>query len=440
MKKLFLIFTITLLSLFSFNLNVSAKTWNLTYDNGTNYSNDVEKEKFLKNEDIIKTMFTELYDYYVQNFKETYPYYYFGLYSSGNDLTLSLNCFDNIVTISPDVDGSSYWTSSSVNYNELTYRYNYRSSDHSLIKPFDTVMQDNVGRNISNSNRFYHFRYFYSNFDLKISLPNESDEVVVSNYKTFHNGDIIEPVMSYLELDFFKDPNLPSSSQGEIDLNSYPYVVLSLKDYNQTKEFNTTVQVKGQYCLTPVYNYGMTEKKDLITGSKNQRCSLYYDNYTPVRTYILESDLKNHAIYYLKSYDTSKENKVKVDTSVFNITYITEENKDNPYITIDGRTYPIIPYDKLTDTATKSEEENYVSGASCRVGDFNCTASVTGNDFSFSDIFTSPLEFLKDIWQSIVNVFIVIDYFISLLPTTLQYFLFFSFMLAVILGLIKIII
>ena len=226
----------------------------------------------------------------------------------------------------------------------------------------------------------------------------------------------------------------------EVDLNSYSYVVLSLKDYNKTEEFSFNTYVKGQYCLTPVYDYGLREKKDVLSGSKNQRCSPYYDNYTPVRTYVLESDLKNHAVYYLKAQDTTKENKVKIDTNIFNIHYVSEEEKDNPIITINGKKYSITPFDELTDTANKSEDEGYNSGSSCAVGDFNCTRNTLGvKETSWSDIFSSPLEFLKNIWTSITQVFVIITYFIALLPTTLQYFLYISFMLAIILGIIKII-
>ena len=235
---------------------------------------------------------------------------------------------------------------------------------------------------------------------------------------SFDNGGIIPTYK-----DIFVDK--VEENYAEVDLNSYPYIILSLKDYSKTEEFSAINYVKGQYCLTSVYNYGSTEKKDIIEGSKNKRCSLYYDNYTPIRTYILNSDLKNNAIYYLKAYDTTNENKVKIDTSIFNIHYVSEEEKDNPIITINGKKYTPKSYDELTDTATKSEDENYADGAS--------------EKFTFSDIFTAPLEFLKTIWNSITQFFQVINQFISLLPETLQAFLYMSFMLAIILGLIKII-
>ncbi len=284
---------------------------------------------------------------------------------------------------------------------------------------------------------FYYYMptfYYGSNFDLPFGLDDtyvvkKGDETLF----TLNKEDIVPT---------YKDKFIDRTDLNytEVDLNSHPYVVLSLKDYNKTEEFSFNTYVKGQYCLTPVYDYGLREKKDVLSGSKNQRCSPYYDNYTPVRTYVLESDLKNHAVYYLKAQDTTKENKVKIDTNIFNIHYVSEEEKDNPIITINGKKYSITPFDELTDTANKSEDEGYNSGSSCAVGDFNCTRNTLGvKETSWSDIFSSPLEFLKNIWTSITQVFVIITYFIALLPTTLQYFLYISFMLAIILGIIKII-
>ena len=263
--------------------------------------------------------------------------------------------------------------------------------------------------------------YYDSNFDLPFGLEDTIYNVKKENDILFTLSNKTDIVPTYK--DKFVDKT--DLNYVEVDLNSYPYIILSLKDYSKTEEFSTINYVKGQYCLTSVYNYGSTEKKDIIEGSKNQRCSLYYDNYTPIRTYILNSDLKNNAIDYLIAYDTTKENKVKIDTSVFNIHYVSEEEKNNPIITINGKKYTPKSYYELTDTATKSEDENYVDGAS--------------EKFTFSDIFTAPLEFFKTIWNSITQFFQVINQFISLLPETLQAFLYMSFMLAIILGLIKII-
>ena len=54
-----------------------------------------------------------------------------------------------------------------------------------------------------------------------------------------------------------------------VNLDDYEYVILNLKDYNQTKAFNTNLQVKGSIGITPIYNFGQTAKDDIM-GSKVQ--------------------------------------------------------------------------------------------------------------------------------------------------------------------------
>lgn len=435
---------------FMFISNVKADVLTKTIDLlNDNYDYEINKSFYENNKDILSKLYDDVYSYYVENYKSDYPYYLvnftssFGQLTSPNSISIHFYLFDTIPNFSLS---SNSVPSVSANY---ILEYTYRSSDSSYILPISVITE---GSNISifqyifQTSSISYYYYFYSNFDLIINLSDSNSMILNYDYSlpntfklSYLNGDTFIPLQEAMGLDIIKDPDLPSSGYKEIDLNNYSYVALSLKDYSKTEEFVTTVQVKGQYCLTPVYNYGMTEKKDILNGSKTKRCSLYYENYTPVRTYILKQDLENHAIYYLKAYDTSKENKVQVDTSIFNITYFNEDNKDDPYVIINGKSYPTIPYDNLTDSATISEEEEYNDGTSCAVGDFNCTANAYGKSFSWSDIFTSPIDFLKNIWESIVNVFILINYFISILPITLQYFLYISFTLAIILGLIKII-
>ncbi len=319
-------------------------------------------------------------------------------------------------------------------YQQLTTTYDVKTTTYDLPNLGSYVASP--GNYSFNSNNYYSSFLVSSNFD--IIFYTNHDSIVIHNFRDTGNdyilkdGDVVPTL--FKGKDFTDKSNLV-----EVDLNSYPYIALSLKDYSKTEEFSVTNYVKGQYCLTPVYDYGLKERKDVLTGTKIQRCSLVYTDFTPVRTSILKSDLENHAIYYLKAYNTSIENKAKIDTSVFNIHYITEEEKDNPILTINGKKYSVLSYGNLTDSSTKSEDENYSPGASCSVGDFNCTASIIGSDFKWSDIFTGPLDFLKGIWSSVTQVFVVIGYFISLLPVQLQYFLYISFMLAIILGLIKII-
>lgn len=304
------------------------------------------------------------------------------------------------------VDSGSDFEFSSVSYD-------YSFSDLNIFDDY----------NLSNSgvkSVYLSTLYYDSNFDLPFGLEDTIYNVKKENDILFTLSNKTDVVPTYK--DKFVDKT--DLNYVEVDLNSYPYIILSLKDYSKTEEFSTINYVKGQYCLTSVYNYGSTEKKDIIEGSKNKRCSLYYDNYTPIRTYILNSDLKNNAIYYLKAYDTTKENKVKIDTSVFNIHYVSEEEKNNPIITINGKKHTPKSYDELTDTATKSEDENYVDGAS--------------EEFSITDIFSAPLEFFKKIINAISEFNGLIKELFSFLPDEFLVFLLAAFALLVVVAIVKI--
>lgn len=304
------------------------------------------------------------------------------------------------------VDSGSDFEFSSVSYD-------YSFSDLNIFDDY----------NLSNSgvkSVYLSTLYYDSNFDLPFGLEDTIYNVKKENDILFTLSNKTDVVPTYK--DKFVDKT--DLNYVEVDLNSYPYIILSLKDYSKTEEFSTINYVKGQYCLTSVYNYGSTEKKDIIEGSKNKRCSLYYDNYTPIRTYILNSDLKNNAIYYLKAYDTTKENKVKIDTSIFNIHYVSEEEKDNPIITINGKKYTPKSYDVLTDTATKSEDENYVDGAS--------------EEFSITDIFSAPLEFFKKIINAISEFNGLIKELFSFLPDEFLAFILAVFALLVVVAIVKI--
>lgn len=304
------------------------------------------------------------------------------------------------------VDSGSDFEFSSVSYD-------YSFSDLNIFDDY----------NLSNSgvkSVYLSTLYYDSNFDLPFGLEDTIYNVKKENDILFTLSNKTDVVPTYK--DKFVDKT--DLNYVEVDLNSYPYIILSLKDYSKTEEFSTINYVKGQYCLTSVYNYGSTEKKDIIEGSKNKRCSLYYDNYTPIRTYILNSDLKNNAIYYLKAYDTTKENKVKIDTSVFNIHYVSEEEKNNPIITINGKKHTPKSYDELTDTATKSEDENYVDGAS--------------EEFSITDIFSAPLEFFKKIINAISEFNGLIKELFSFLPYEFLAFLLAAFALLVVVAIVKI--
>lgn len=327
-------------------------------------------------------------------------------------IPISVNQFgDCFKQASSDVGKIFVDSGSDFEFSSVSYDYSF--SDLNIFDDY----------NLSNSgvkSVYLSTLYYDSNFDLPFGLEDTIYNVKKENDILFTLSNKTDVVPTYK--DKFVDKT--DLNYVEVDLNSYPYIILSLKDYSKTEEFSTINYVKGQYCLTSVYNYGSTEKKDIIEGSKNKRCSLYYDNYTPIRTYILNSDLKNNAIYYLKAYDTTKENKVKIDTSVFNIHYVSEEEKNNPIITINGKKHTPKSYDELTDTATKSEDENYADGAS--------------EEFSITDIFSAPLEFFKKIINAISEFNGLIKELFSFLPDEFLAFLLAAFALLVVVAIVKI--
>lgn len=388
------------------------------------YYVDYDNVKSLGYEEQLQEVYNMLLEEYNKNFSTQYSYYYLHFVimdkqncnqtsepSSIGSIQGFLNLYTDIPTL-PLGNGDSV-LSSSYNVDSKTYITPSIISGYYYPWLFDT--------------QYNPLSYFTSNFDL-INDTDDSYVITGNSNFTINPGDIIKP--------YYSSDNVFQDNFTEINLNDYAYIALTPKEF-YSDETVTTVYVKGQYCLTPVYNYGLRERNDVLSGTKMQRCSVAYNEYTPVRTYLLKQDMQNKAIYYVKAYNTNIENKIKVDNTIFDITYIKEEDKDNPYVYIQGKYYPTIPYDNLTDTATKSEEEEYNAGSSCAVGDLNCQAQYSS---SFSDIFDAPLEFLEDIWDSIVSVFDLIVKLITLLPDPLENFLYLSFTLAIIIGLIKLII
>lgn len=388
------------------------------------------------------------------NHTSEYPYY---VITYGVDLDGNINIFlvsvksVNAILSTRDIQMKDYYYDRDANFTYYSYAYYSKTSSYSdKINVVPVIYRIEYGYYLLKSNFipvFYEGKGAYSqdgqvtryDFD-KISIPSYTSTKYNITFDPFEiNLNSYLPTIETLRGGSYSPSD---NNYVEINLNNYAYVALSLKDY--TKEISNSyseysnVYVKGQLCATPIYNYGQTEKKDIITGSKTQACSQYYNDYELTRFYILPSDIKNHAIYYLKAYDTSKENLVKVDSKYFDISYITEEDKNNPQVSINGKVYPTLSYDQLTDTSTKSEDEGYISGVSCAVGDFNCYEEYNESNV-FKDIFDKPLEALKSVWSAIINVFEIIKWFILLLPPTLQSFLYLSFMIAIILGIIKIV-
>lgn len=439
MKTKYFIFSF-IFSLFCFCSVVNADTNDIQltnfYSSFDNYINEVNNSSF--------TDIDTLFNYYNQNYSSTCPYFYLGRYTQYRPShPYELYCFISLPSFDIallDDNAISFMSSFSgyyimINNNDIIEAspLNNATDDYFLINLYST----SVGalRPISTNFSFSinHF-YVYDNGSLSLTsdrnlfFPSFNSSVSDVSLDAFS----ITSGNSFPTYEVLYDGSYnPSVGYTEINLNNYSYVALSLKNYN-TEPFDTIFQVKGQLCLTPVYNYGMKEKTEYYSGYQVDRCSPVYDDFTPTRVYILDADIQNNAIYYLKAYDTSIDNIIKVSSNVFDITPITSENANNPNVIIGGRSYPTIPYNDLSSSSTISEEEGYISGESKNVFDIS-------SDSNFVEsLFSNPLQTLGNVWTSIITMFALVGSFIALLPTTLQTFLIAGFSIAIVLGILKI--
>lgn len=454
MKKGLMIFTLGILSFLGIN-TVKAETYQ-----ASNFY--LEFDDHLQAYHTYKDNIDYLINYWENNHSSDYPFYFIiarhGTTTSSVkdwDYTLySTNSTEFVLQRGSLIGLGNTWDGNDFKY---TYSYNsitneYKYSNNRLSFQFSIRNENNVSTYIVDSNISPIFKYQIHRYTTEgNSYTEDFNTILLPSF----NSELYSLSIPEIEIkDKDKFPTLKSLYDGsyisnltnnylEINLNNYEYIALSLKDYNNIPANNnslyTNIYVKGQLCITPVYNYGMTERKDVLTGSQIQGCSVYHDDFTLNRMYILKEDVINHAIYYLKSYDKSKDNIVKIDTSVFDISYITEDNKENPIVSINGKDFPTLPYDDLTDSSTISQDNGYTPGVSCPVGDMNCYNDNNPSNI-FNNLFDKPLEMLKDVWVVILSFFNLIGEFIALLPPTMQAFLYLAFGIGISLGIIKILV
>ena len=420
-----LIFLLGIVSFFGINKVSAATIPNSSfYDKFESYIDD-----YISYKDNIDYMI----NYWEENYSLEYPYYSvwggyngFKLYYSKSN---KLNYYNGAIGLK-EYDRFENGRYAGISYSISVDRYDYELS---------STARDSSGYNLLISNGFiYDGEYNEGNedeFDYSFKFPAYSSDnlnLVLPEIEVFV-GDIFPTIMSLYDGSYLSDLDL---KYKEINLNDYSYVILSLKDYTPRDTFTSTMYVKGQLCPTIVYNYGLEEKKDYVSGYQTQPCSYYYNNFTRFTSYIKSEDILNHAIYYLTGYDSSKPNLVQVDTSVYDITYITSKNEKEPYVSIEGKNYPVLPYSDLTDTAELTEKNGIDNTWTCAKYDTNCLLNSSGIDID--NLFSNPLETLKTVWSAIVSIFTLITEFILLLPPVMQAFLLLAFGVGIALGIIKI--
>ena len=437
MKKVLLMFMV---GFFAFSSNVKADEPLLC---------DIANSQFYNAENLvaIKSGISKVLDVYSMDYKSDYPYFLIDVIPevSSKVIYIRFHLFSNLKFKSVSSYDShfdyTYFAMESDGVNYISLSLTIGINDDGSFPYSDVTV---VNTNAYYSNFYYktvsnciHNLPFYANFDFPEPLRNFNGSaydniglqfvINSSNYEML-SGDFKRYLKNadylYHQFEGFEDvfSGAGDPKYTEVNLNNYAYIALSLKDYSKKTAFSSSTYVKGQSCITPVYNFSQSFKPN---GSQNI-CSAVYPEFTQSDLHVLSSDIENNIVYYVSAYDKSIENYIKVDNSVFDISYITEENKDKPVITVNGTDYNGIPLDQISYSANKNTENGLIPGESENIAD------------SFTDIIKKPVEFFKDIISGISSFFSLITTFISMMPPVLQSFIYFSFVIAIILGIIKI--
>ena len=415
MKK----YLLTLLTLFAILApNVKAETINLNYNYDLFYlkfeNYDVFKD-FLNlkhNREIYKNLYNDLLEYYNSNYKQTYPYFICQLdYSldseNGAIYTLTFDMFSTPIHVEIYTGVNDGQLKASDSENAFLFS-TYKEKDTTYISPqFSNTGNSPVHYGFQgvygSTGSFYENFMISSNFDLVFQLKDNST-VTINNFRdkgtiTFENNDTF-PFLYSSENIF---DNLATSNLTTVNLDDYEYVILNLKDYNQDKAFNTNLKVKGSIGITPIYNFGQTAKDDIMGSKVQDRCNVKYNDYTDYRLSILKQDLQNNSFYVVIGCEVGSS--FKFDNTIFDITYVDENNKSDPIVSIGGKDYHVIPFEKLPSSANKNEEENYVPGESERFALLDKLDFLINNLNRVWDAFTSFMGFVGKMFSTLPDEF-----------------------------------
>lgn len=337
----------------------------------------------------------------------------------------------------PVGDPSPYITMQLVLFNDISSyeqtifvpnRFSFKDSNNFDVY-YAIVLDGWSDPNYNNFYMFYdsNFNFINNSGDFIFSGFYDNENSDYNNMIHAYNGETMPKIKDLLQYSSWSDYTQNHiSNYSEVNLDNYEYILLSLKNYSNVQAFQSDFYVKGSIGITPIYNYGQSSK-DSVTGSQVQdRCNISYSSYTALPFYITQTDIQNNSIYAVKS--CSSGSSFKYDSSIFDITYVTPSNVYNPTITINGKTYNVIPYDDLPSTATGNEESNYIPGESG-------SATDTGG-------LDSAIKGARDTFSGLWNTFTYFTDFIgqlfSSLPSELSSVLLTCFTVALVIGLLKI--
>lgn len=366
---------------------------------------------------IFNKLYNDIMTYYEENYKETLPYYALSvnLISTSSEKFLPLQIRLDIRA----VDNSDYlykqWASPTYNSEDFNVRYymgNYYEVSTSGYIACDKTNPHNYGFVPLKSGYYTPLATFQTNHKSLILDEN-------TTYNVTNKDGTISTYTSLIDYYPVYMPNGYDSSIYDtyttVNLDNYEYVILNLKDYSKKEAFETNLQVKGSIGITPVYNYGQVEKSEVT-----DRCNLGYSDFTDYRFFILKNDLTNNAFYIVKACEESSS--FRFDSNIFDITYVTTENVDDPVVTFGGVEYHTIPFNKLSNSANQNEQNNFIPGES---------------GSSLTDIIDNISDFTSDIWNAISSFMGLVTKFFNTLPEEFRYLSITSFTVLAVIAIIK---
>ena len=176
----------------------------------------------------------ELINYYNENVKSEYPYYIIvgSWFSQYEKISTSLLYYED--------------NKNSFNYNGYPYIW-YKDSNGRIERTSGSIRNTTGGAGAifggaQNENILYkEYMYFDSNFD----IISERDYEIANFYNDNSNlkiniGDKFPKIKDLIQYNSWSDyENNYLEGYTEVNLDNYEYVLLSLKNYNQTKAFST---------------------------------------------------------------------------------------------------------------------------------------------------------------------------------------------------------
>ena len=396
MKKILLILLLTIF--FIPKVNAEELLLNATNNNLEKYHYNV----------VGSQTFEEAYNTYLDIYKNSDYKYYVIYYMDSSEMqstSMRLLLFnEHIYTLSVETERIDISIDSDT---LIHYQYTYATNN----------IFSSLGGNVTFS--FYKLNTISlidTNFDFFLKSADYEIKDFYTDSIHLKNGSRLPTYIELKKYNSWSEYKEVYSDYTEVNLDNYEYLILNLKDYTKKDAFDINLKVKGMVGITPVYEFG-TAEKEAVTD----RCNVSYDDYTDYRFYVLKNDLLNNAVYYVKACEEGSS--IKFDNTVFNVTYVTTETVNDPVITVGGVQYNVIPFDKLSNTANKNEEENFVPGES---------------GSSLTDIIDNTTNYISSFWNSLSTFMGLVTKFFNTLPIEIRAICITTFVTACTLGLLKI--